>query len=116
MTLIHKPWGCYTDYFRGKHVVFKRLDVDTSESISYQYHDHRDELWYVVSGTGLLTVDDVVSTVESGDSVFINKGQKHKIECTSRTSLVIYEMQMGEPTEDDIVRLEDKYGRIDNET
>ena len=58
----------------------------------------------------------MVSTVESGDSVFINKGQKHKIECTSRTSLVIYEMQMGEPTEDDIVRLDDKYGRIDNAT
>ena len=90
MTLIHKPWGCYTDYFRGKHVVFKRLDVDTSESISYQYHDHRDELWYVVSGTGLLTVDDVVSTVESGDSVFIKKGQKVLFFCKNWTKSVVF--------------------------
>ena len=116
MTLIHKPWGCYTDLFRGSSVVFKRLDINTAESISYQYHEHRDELWYVVSGVGTLTVDDDVSTINPGDSVFIEKGQKHKIECTSRTSLVIYEMQMGKPREDDIVRLEDKYGRIDNET
>jgi len=116
MTLIHKPWGCYTDYFRGEQVAFKRLDINTHESISYQYHELRDEVWYVVSGIGLLTIDDTISVMEPGDSVCIKRGQKHKIECTSADSLVIYEMQMGRPSEDDIVRLEDKYGRSNNET
>ena len=108
---VNKPWGDYTDYFRTGNVVFKQLTILSGESISYQYHDLRDEVWHVTSGVGKITIDDNESVMASGDSIYIKKGQKHKMECISEEPLSIFEMQMGETREDDIVRLEDKYGR-----
>ena len=108
---VDKPWGCYVDYFRTSTVVFKKLMILNGQSISYQYHDLRDEVWHVTSGVGKITIDDRESVMMAGDSIYIKKGQKHKMECISEEPLAIFEMQMGETREDDIVRLEDKYGR-----
>ena len=116
---VDKPWGCYVDYFRSDNVVFKKLILLANQKLSYQYHENRSEFWYVASGTGLLTVNGKQKVVEAGDHVLIEKEQKHSIECIANlltgfnVSLVIYEMQFGECDEDDIVRLEDKYGRIE---
>ena len=116
---VDKPWGCYVDYFRSDNVVFKKLILLANQKLSYQYHENRSEFWYVASGTGLLTVNGKQKIVESGDYVLIEKGQKHTIECIANlrtgfnVALVIYEMQYGECDEDEIVRLEDKYGRIE---
>ena len=111
---VDKPWGCYVDYFRSSNVVFKKIMILSGESISYQYHQGREEVWHVTGGVGKLTLDDNEAVMAAGDSVYINKEQKHKMECISEEPLVIYEMQMGDTREDDIVRLEDKYGREDD--
>ena len=115
---VDKPWGCYVDYFRSNNVVFKKLILLANQKLSYQYHENRGEFWYIVSGTGLLTINGKQKIVESGSRILIEKGQKHTIECIANlitgfnVSLVIYEMQFGECDENDIVRIEDKYGRI----
>ena len=111
-----KPWGCYVDYFRSNNVVFKKLLILPSEKLSYQYHENRTEFWYVALGKGLLTLDDCEIDMGVGDFILIRKGEKHMIECVEDgvpVPLVIYEMQCGECSEEDIVRLEDKYGRTE---
>ena len=119
VTTVDKPWGCYVDYFRSDNVVFKKLILLANQKLSYQYHENRSEFWYIASGTGLLTVNGKQEVVEAGYHVLIEKEQKHSIECIANlitgfnVALVIYEMQFGECDEDDIVRLEDKYGRIE---
>jgi mannose-6-phosphate isomerase-like protein (cupin superfamily) len=110
---VDKPWGCYIDYFRSSQVVFKKLVVLPKQRLSYQYHNNRSEFWYVEAGQGVLTLNDDKITLEEGSFVLIKREEKHMIECVSDEALVIYEMQCGECDEDDIVRLEDKYGRIE---
>ena len=116
---IEKPWGFYIDYFRDDSVVFKKIVVLPSGKLSYQYHDNRGEFWYVTQGTGVVTVDDDVVFIETGEHILIRKGVKHSVECRPSFStgnivpLIMYEMQFGECHEHDIVRLEDKYGRTE---
>ena len=110
---VDKPWGYYVDYFRNESVAFKKIVVFPNEKLSYQYHNDRNEFWYIESGAGLLTVDGDETFMRPGASVLIRSGEKHTVECVGKdgTELIIYEMQIGKPSEDDIVRLEDKYGR-----
>ena len=116
---IEKPWGFYIDYFRDDSVVFKKIIVLPNERLSYQYHDKRNEFWYVTQGTGMLTVDGAFMRIDTGEHVFIEKGSKHNVECVASpvtgniVPLIMYEMQFGECHEHDIVRLEDKYGRTE---
>ena len=108
---VAKPWGCYVDYFRNSNVAFKKIMVLPGEKLSYQYHNDRDEFWYIESGNGLLTLDEDETFMRPGSYILIKMGEKHTIECGDDEVLVIYEMQTGKPSEDDIVRLEDKYDR-----
>ena len=108
---VNKPWGYYVDYFRSDSVVFKKIAVFPNEKLSYQYHNNRDEFWYIESGSGLLTVDGDETFMRPGSSILIKRGENHMVECVSDEVLIVYEMQTGKTSEDDIVRLEDKYGR-----
>ena len=110
---VGKPWGSYVDYYRNSRVVFKKIVVLPNEKLSYQFHLYRHEFWYVVSGHGELTLQGDKIKMGPGDYVFIEKEEEHMIECVSDEELIIYEMQIGRPSEDDIVRLEDKYGRTE---
>ena len=110
--IVNKPWGCYVDYFRNDQVVFNKIMVYPEQKLSYQFHNNRHEFWYVVSGDGMLTLKGEEIKMVPGDYVVIEKEEEHMIECVSDEVLVIYEMQVGSPSEDDITRLEDKYGRI----
>lgn len=106
-----RPWGQYEVLWEGPGVLLKRLTIRKNEMISYQYHLKRSEVWTIVRGMGLLTLDGFDRLIAAGDTVTIGREVEHSIEATT-TDLVIYEMQVGEPDEDDIVRLSDKYGRI----
>ena len=110
---VDKPWGKYVDYFRSDEVVFKKLFVLPDKRLSYQYHSQRDEFWYVTEGVGLLIKDGLSRKLLPRDYILIESYENHTIECISDEPLVIYEMQVGSPSEDDIVRIEDKYGRKD---
>ena len=87
--------------------------VKPRQRLSLQSHEHRHELWTIVFGQGICTVDDKVYEVASDSFVMVPKGARHRIENTSGTEeLIISEVQVGDVvSENDIVRYEDDYGR-----
>jgi mannose-6-phosphate isomerase-like protein (cupin superfamily) len=109
-----RPWGRYTVLDDdGTHKV-KRIVVLPGRRLSYQRHARRSEHWFIVTGTALVTLDGAQSELAAGDSVDIPVGSNHRIENTADTDVVFVEVQHGEYFgEDDIVRLEDDFGRSD---
>jgi len=109
----HRPWGFYEVLSGEKadHKV-KRITVRPGKRLSLQYHRKRCEHWVVVSGCGLVTVDERLVKLSAGESIDIPLGAHHRIENTGGSSLVFIEVQQGEYFgEDDIVRIEDDFGR-----
>ena len=107
---VEKPWGSYQVLWRGPDALLKRLTLHKGGAISYQFHNRRSEIWTVVWGIGLLTLDESERLLTRGETVVIGKERKHSVEATS-AELIIYELQVGECDEEDIVRISDKYGR-----
>lgn len=108
-----RPWGSW--YVLDEHEGFKvkRIHVLPHSRLSYQTHAHRSEHWVVVQGTATCTLDDVESVVPTGGYVDVPQGAKHRIANAHDEELVIVEVQLGAYTgEDDIVRLQDDYGRL----
>lgn len=108
--VVQKPWGQYEVLWEGTDALLKRLTIRKGEVISYQYHHKRNEVWTIVRGIGLVTIDGSERLVMSGETVVIGAEQRHSVEATT-TDLVFYELQTGECDEEDIVRVSDKYGR-----
>lgn len=110
----HRPWGTYTVLDDdGTHKV-KRIVVHPGKRLSYQRHTRRSEHWFIVRGRAEVTLDGRVVKLEAGDSVDIPVGTDHRIANPGQTDVVFVEVQHGEYFgEDDIVRLEDDYGRSD---
>jgi mannose-6-phosphate isomerase-like protein (cupin superfamily) len=109
-----RPWGTFTVLDDdGTHKV-KRIVVLPGKRLSYQRHARRSEHWFIVRGTALVTMNGDERQVVAGDSVDIPVGTNHRIENTAETDVVFVEVQHGEYFgEDDIVRLEDDFGRTD---
>ena len=108
----NRPWGRWEEYLYEPTYRVKRIVVFPGQKLSLQRHSLRQEIWVVVSGTGLMTLDDKQFEINPGDVVQIAKRQIHRAENPSAdTPLVIIETQMGICPEDDIERLEDAYGR-----
>jgi len=108
-----RPWGEYHIIEQGDTYKVKRITVKPNEELSYQFHRYREETWTIVHGFGLLVLDDIEYIVKESQSINIPIGAKHKIKNVSDTQdLVFIEVQLGNYLEeDDIVRLNDKYGR-----
>lgn len=109
-----RPWGRYDILYDGDDCKVKRITVKPGKRLSYQYHFKREELWVFISGYGVATIDDQDYTVvgSAGSQVSIGFEQKHRIANTGDVDLVFIEIQTGDYFgEDDIVRLEDDYGR-----
>jgi len=114
---IHKrtlrPWGYYESVVAGSRFQVKRILVNPGAELSLQKHYHRAEHWIVVEGSGLVTRDDREFLVSENESAFLPLGAVHKIKNPGRIPLVFVEVQSGSYLgEDDIVRLEDRYGRV----
>jgi mannose-6-phosphate isomerase len=109
-----RPWGSFTVLDDdGTHKV-KRLVVHPGKRLSYQRHDRRSEHWFVVHGSARVILDGVPSDLVAGDSGDVPVGTSHRIENASDADVVLVEVQHGEYFgEDDIVRLEDDFGRSD---
>jgi mannose-6-phosphate isomerase-like protein (cupin superfamily) len=108
-----RPWGSYTVLSdeAPDHKV-KRLVVRPGRRLSYQKHAKRAEHWFIVAGTAEVTLDGVVTTLEPGRSIDIPLQSAHRIANVGDTDVVLIEVQHGTYFgEDDIVRLEDDYGR-----
>jgi mannose-6-phosphate isomerase len=109
----NRPWGEYKVLLESDNYKIKLITVNPEQRLSYQYHHKRNETWTIVYGTGKFMIDDSVFNVKYGDTLKINKGQRHRIECTSKEPLKFVEVQTGEYFgEDDIVRIEDSYNRV----
>lgn len=108
----NRPWGSFTVLDSSPSCKVKRLAVKPGKRMSLQYHEHRSEHWVVVAGTALITLGDKNITLQANQSLFIPVGAVHRIANPGTTHLEIIEVQYGEYLEeDDIIRLEDDYGR-----
>lgn len=108
-----RPWGKFEILLDAPDTKVKRLTISPKQAPSYQYHNKRKERWIIVSGTGEVTLDMMKFSVNPGDVVYVDLKQPHRIRNVSdNEDLVFIEVQLGTYFgEDDIVRLNDEYGR-----
>jgi mannose-6-phosphate isomerase-like protein (cupin superfamily) len=108
-----RPWGRWTVIAIGDGFTIKEIEVDPGEVLSLQSHGHRSEHWIVVAGVAEVTVGDMVTTKHINDTAFIPVGTRHRIANVGDTPLRFIEVLTGERLdEDDIIRYEDRYGRL----
>ncbi|MBI5682568.1 MAG: mannose-1-phosphate guanylyltransferase/mannose-6-phosphate isomerase [Deltaproteobacteria bacterium] len=108
----YRPWGSYTVLEEGERYKIKRIVVYPNKKLSLQMHHHRSEHWVVVKGTARVTVGDIKRTIHENESAYVPKSTVHRLENPGKVPLEIIEVQNGEYVgEDDIVRVDDDYGR-----
>jgi mannose-1-phosphate guanylyltransferase / mannose-6-phosphate isomerase len=108
----YRPWGSYTVLEEGPRYKIKRIVVNSGAKLSLQMHYHRAEHWVVVTGAAKVTIADRDLILHENESVYVPKSAVHRLENPGKTPLEIIEVQSGEYVgEDDIVRVEDSYGR-----
>ena len=109
---VYRPWGFYESLIQGDRFQVKRIVVNPGQKLSLQKHFHRAEHWVVVNGTALVTRDAEVLMVRENESIYLPLGCVHRLDNPGRIPLTLIEVQSGSYLgEDDIVRLEDTYGR-----
>lgn len=109
---VFRPWGHYETVDAGERHQVKHITVKPGARLSRQLHHHRAEHWIVVSGTARVTLDDETFLVGENESTFIPVCRVHCLENPGLIPLELIEVQSGSYLgEDDIVRLEDRYGR-----
>lgn len=114
---VYRPWGIYDCIDNGSRYQVKRITVQPGAKLSVQMHHHRAEHWVVVSGTAKVTNGEKTYLVTENQSTFIPIGQIHALENPGVIPLELIEVQSGSYLgEDDIVRFEDKYGRVEAAT
>lgn len=108
----NRPWGRWEEYIFEPTYRVKRIVVYPGKRLSLQRHQLRSEIWVIVSGSGLMTLDDKTFEIKQGDVINIAKKQIHRVQNnTEDTPLVLIETQLGICPEDDIERLQDDFGR-----
>ena len=112
---VHRPWGSYEPIDQGPGYQVKRIRVRPGGRLSLQKHRHRAEHWVVVQGRARVTCDDRVFDLSPNESTYIPLGAVHRLENPFQDPLYLIEVQSGDYLgEDDIIRLEDVYGRTDD--
>lgn len=110
---VRRPWGWFDSVDRGELHQVKRLFVEPGEKLSVQMHYHRAEHWIVVKGMARVTVGDQETVIRENQYIHIPVRTVHAVENPGLIPLEIIEVQYGGYLgEDDIVRFEDRYGRV----
>ena len=108
-----RPWGSFTVLDEGEGFKVKRIEVYPGKRLSYQKHSRRAEHWVVVQGTAKVTLNDREIVIEAGEAIDIGIGTAHRVENPGEQTLLFIEVQRGDYLgEDDIVRLQDDFGRV----
>ena len=108
-----RPWGEFENLLDSNLCKVKQIIIKPGQAPSYQYHFKRSEVWILVQGEGELKLNDNISSVKKGDTIHVPVEAKHQIKNIGSEDLIFIEVQLGEYFgEDDIVRLEDNYGRL----
>ena len=110
---VYRPWGSYEGLACGARFQVKRIVVNPGAALSLQKHHHRAEHWVVVGGTAEVRVGEETRLLTENESVYIPLGAVHRLKNPGKLPLTIVEIQSGAYLgEDDIVRIEDEYGRL----
>ncbi|WP_417308063.1 mannose-1-phosphate guanylyltransferase/mannose-6-phosphate isomerase [Devosia sp.] len=108
----YRPWGGYSSILNGERFQVKRLFVKPGKRLSLQKHHHRAEHWIVVSGTAEVTIDGEVTMLSENQSIYLPLGCVHRLANPGKILLELIEVQTGSYLgEDDIIRIEDEFGR-----
>lgn len=108
-----RPWGTWEVLDSEANFCVKRIKVIPGGKLSLQLHHYRSEHWVIVKGEALITLGDELITKKAGENVFIPVEVKHRIQNNSNQDIEFIEVQIGDNLdENDIVRLEDVYGRV----
>lgn len=108
---VKKPWGQFEQFTHNEATTVKILSVKKGEAFSLQYHNHRTEFWKIISGTPEITIGESVVNGKPGDEFEIPPKTNHRVHAIN-VDTEILEISSGDFNENDIVRIEDKYGRI----
>lgn len=107
-----RPWGSFYVIHDEKNYKLKRIEVNSGQRLSYQYHKKRSETWVIVEGEATVTIEGKIKKYNKGQTVIIPIGAKHRVENNNSNKLIFIEVQTGSYFgEDDIIRLEDDYNR-----
>lgn len=110
-----RPWGQYFVLLDDVHCKVKRIFVEPHQRLSYQYHMYRSEVWTIVEGTALVTLNEEEITLYAGDVIKIPVESRHRIKNNGDTLLIFVEVQLGSYFgEDDIIRIQDDYNRSED--
>ena len=113
---IYRPWGHYLSIVEKSRWQVKLIFVKPGERLSLQMHHHRSEHWIVVDGTAQVEINKEKIILAENESTYIPLGSKHRLTNPGKIPLILIEVQSGSYVgEDDIVRFEDNYGRINEE-
>ena len=107
---VKKPWGQFDQFTHNEMTTVKVISVNPGGSLSLQYHNRRTEFWRVLLGRPILTIGGKKINAKPGDEFIIAKKELHRIEAKI-DAVQLLEISYGDFDENDIVRLEDKYGR-----
>ena len=105
-----KPWGRFIQYVLNQPVTVKILEIHAGEEVSYQYHDNRSELWIPLDEGTCIRLEDEILRPKTMEPIFIPQGAKHQLIGEAQDYRIL-EISFGHFDEEDIVRLQDKYGR-----
>ena len=110
--IYHRPWGNYTNLYRGKNFLIKEISIKSKGVLSLQKHFYRSEHWVVTQGAPKITLKNKSFFRKPNQTIFIPKGVKHRIQNPNKKVVKIMEAQLGSILkETDIVRFKDIYGR-----
>ena len=109
---VEKPWGYFEQYTHNLTSTVKIITVDPGSTLSRQYHKGRDELWVVLDPGARVELDGELLHPEPEEKLFIPRQTVHRLSSVGEGKVRILEISFGEFDEDDIVRLEDVYGRV----
>ncbi|MDO9708006.1 mannose-1-phosphate guanylyltransferase/mannose-6-phosphate isomerase [Paracraurococcus lichenis] len=110
---IYRPWGHYEGLIQGDRFQVKKISVRPGQKLSLQKHFHRAEHWVVVNGTAVVQRDADSILLRENESIYLPLGCVHRLENPGMIPLTLIEVQSGAYLgEDDIVRIEDTYGRV----
>ncbi len=107
-----KPWGKFERYAHNEACTVKIITVAPGGVLSRQYHHKRDELWVVLDAGACVELDGKILHPDPEEKLFIPRETVHRLYCTGSSPVRVLEISFGEFDEDDIVRLEDVYGRV----
>jgi mannose-6-phosphate isomerase len=110
---VEKPWGYFEQYTHNLPCTVKIITVAAGGTLSRQYHQKRDELWVVLDPGARVELDGEVLHPEVEEKIFIPRETVHRLSAVGEGEVRILEISFGVFDEDDIVRLEDVYGRVE---